>query len=128
MALPVIPNGLFQLGRIVIGAAFVAAPAKAGDGWVGEAAIADGGVMARAFGGRDIALGIATIAAARDRKLLSTLLAVGVMVDVIDCAATVAAGDRIPRQGRVASAALAAGAAINGVGLLAAQRRRASAS
>ncbi len=118
MALPVVPNTLFQIGRIVIGTAFVVAPAKAGDGWVGEAAVADGGVMARAFGGRDIALGIATIAAASDRRLFTTLLATGVMVDAIDCAATVAAGDRIPQQARTVSGALAAGAALNGIGLL----------
>lgn len=117
--LPAVPNTAFQLGRVLIGIAFVAAPGRAGEGWVGDAATADGGVMARAFGGRDIALGVATIAAAREQKVLRPLLALGVMVDAIDCAATVAAGDRIPKQARVVSAGVAALAAVNGARLLA---------
>jgi len=117
-----IPNSLFQAGRILIGAAFVAAPESVGRSWIGDAANADGGVMARAFGGRDIALGAATLIAARESKTLSSLLALGVMVDAIDCAATLAAGERIPDRARYASAGLAAGAAINGLRLFARAR------
>ena len=109
-----IPNTLFQAGRIVIGSGFVAAPEAVGQSWIGDAANADGGIMARAFGGRDIALGAATLIAARDPKILAPLLALGVMVDSIDCAATLAAGDKIPDRARYVSAGLAAGAAING--------------
>jgi len=119
-----IPNSLFQVGRIVIGVAFVAAPEAVGKSWIGDAANADGGVMARAFGGRDIALGAATLIAARDAKTLAPLLALGAMVDAIDCAGTLAAGDKIPDRARYASAAVAAGAAINGLRLFA--RARAS--
>ena len=118
-----IPNSIFQVGRIIIGAGFVAAPEAIGKTWIGDAANADGGVMARAFGGRDIALGVATLIAARDRRTLAPLLALGVMVDAIDCAATLAAGDRIPDRARNASAAVAAGAAINGLRLYAATHR-----
>lgn len=118
-----IPNSVFQVGRIIIGAGFVAAPEAIGKSWIGEAANADGGVMARAFGGRDIALGAATLIAAREPRTLAPLLALGVMVDSIDCAATLAAGDRIPDRARYASAAVAAGAAINGLRLFAAARR-----
>ena len=117
--IPAVPNTVFQLGRVLIGAAFVAAPVRAGEGWIGDAAGADGGVMARAFGGRDIALGVATIVAAREPRVLRPLLALGVMVDVIDCAATIAAGERIPKQARTVSAAVAAMAAVNGARLLA---------
>ena len=116
-----IPNVLFQAGRIVIGAAFIANTEQASSRWIGEAAGADGGVMARAFGVRDVALGVATIAAAR-RGNLRTLLAVGILCDVVDCAATLAAGEKIPQQARVVTAAVAAGAALNGVALLAATR------
>jgi hypothetical protein len=121
---PVVPNTIFQAGRIAIGSAFVLAPGKAGDGWVGDAALSDGGVMARAFGARDIALGAATIAAQREGRGLAPLLAAGVMVDATDCLATIAAGDKIPRQARVVSATVAALATLNGVLLLAREVRR----
>jgi hypothetical protein len=117
-----IPNVLFQAGRIVIGVAFLANTNQASARWIGdEAAGADGGVMARAFGVRDIALGAATISAGRGGNL-RTLLALGILCDVVDCAATLAAGEKIPQQARVVSAAVAAGAALNGVALLAATR------
>lgn len=45
------------------------------------------------------------------------------MADVIDCAATVAAGDRIPQRGRAVSGTLAAASAVNGLLLLARVRR-----
>ena len=122
-----IPNSVFQVGRIVIGAGFVAAPEAIGKSWIGDAANADGGIMARAFGGRDIALGAATLIAARDPKTLAPMLALGVMVDTIDSAATLAAGDKIPDRARYVSAAIAAGAAINGLRLFARARRGASA-
>jgi hypothetical protein len=117
-----IPNVLFQAGRIVVGVAFLANTNQASARWIGdEAAGADGGVMARAFGVRDIALGAATISAGRGGNL-RTLLALGILCDVVDCAATLAAGEKIPQQARVVSAAVAAGAALNGVALLAATR------
>ena len=117
-----IPNVLFQAGRIVVGVAFLANTNQASARWIGdEAAGADGGVMARAFGVRDIALGAATISAGRGGNL-RTLLALGILCDVVDCAATLAAGEKIPQQARVLTAAVAAGAALNGVALLAATR------
>ena len=118
------PNTIFQAGRILIGAAFVAAPGKAGEGWVGDTASADGGVIARAFGARDVALGIATIVAEREERGLASLLAVGMMVDAVDCLATIAAGERIPAKARMASATLAAAAALNGAILLARELKR----
>jgi len=118
-----IPNNVFQVGRIVIGAGFVAAPEAIGKSWIGEAANADGGIMARAFGGRDIALGAATLLAARNPKTLAPILALGVMVDSIDCAATLAAGDKVPERTRYVSAAVAGWAALNGLRLFAAARK-----
>lgn len=119
-----VSNTIFQSGRILIGSAFVAAPGKAGEGWVGDTALADGGVMARAFGARDVALGVATIIAEREERGLAPLLAVGVMVDAVDCLATLAAGDRIPSQARALTATLAAAATLNGALLLARELRK----
>lgn len=121
---PTVPNTIFQAGRIAIGAAFVIAPGKAGEGWVGDTALADGGVIARAFGARDIALGAAAIVAEREGRGLAPLLAAGVMVDATDCLATIAAGDRIPQKARVVSATVAALATLNGALLLAQELRR----
>jgi hypothetical protein len=105
---------------MAIGSAFVVDPARAGERWVGPGqAVADGGVMARAFGVRDLALGAATIAAQAHGGGYRTLLALGVLCDAVDCAATVAAGDRIPPQARQVTAAVAAAAAVNGLLLLA---------
>jgi len=75
--------------------------------------------MARAFGARDIALGIATVAAQSHGGGYRTLLAVGVFCDAVDCGATILAGDRIPDRARLLTAAVAAGAALNGLLLLA---------
>lgn len=122
---PAVPNLLFQAGRIAIGLAFVADPGRAGERWVGEeVAGADGGVMGRAFGVRDFALGTATLAAQARGGGYRTLLALGIACDVVDCAATVMAGDRIPPRARQVTAAVAAGAALNGALLLAAEARR----
>ncbi len=118
--IPAVPNPLFQAGRIAIGGAFVADPQRAGERWVGpDASAVDGGVIGRAFGARDVALGVATVAAQSHGGGYRTLLAVGVFCDAIDCGATLLAGDRIPDRARVLTAAVAAGAALNGLLLLA---------
>ncbi|MBU3674675.1 MAG: hypothetical protein FGM34_06450 [Solirubrobacteraceae bacterium] len=117
---PAVPNPIFQAGRIAIGAAFVADPERAGERWVGPGtAGADGGVMGRAFGVRDLALGTATVAAQARGSGYRTLLALGVACDAVDLAATLMAGDRIPSRARQVTAAVAAIATLNGVLLLA---------
>lgn len=121
---PAVPNVLFQTGRIAIGLAFVADPERAGERWVGEGvAGADGGVMGRAFGVRDFALGTATLAAQARGDGYRPLLALGIACDAVDFAATLMAGDRIPPRARQVTAAVAAAAALNGVLLLAANLR-----
>ena len=122
---PALPNVLFQAGRIAIGAAFVADPERAGERWVGEGvAGADGGVLGRAFGVRDFAIGAATLAAQARGDGYRTLLALGIACDAVDLAATLLAGDRIPPRARQVTAAVAAGAVLNGGLLLAASYRR----
>ncbi|MFM8560906.1 MAG: hypothetical protein ACKOB9_02260 [Solirubrobacterales bacterium] len=121
---PAVPNVLFQTGRIAIGLAFVADPERAGERWVGEGvAGADGGVMGRAFGVRDFALGTATLAAQARGDGYRPLLALGIACDAVDLVATLMAGDRIPPRARQVTAAVAAAAALNGVLLLAANLR-----
>jgi NaMN:DMB phosphoribosyltransferase len=104
----------FGGARALFGVAVLAAPGRITRSWVGTddpPAL----VMARCLGGRDVALGAGTaLAAARERDPVPWLVA-GVVADVIDGAATVAAGDRIPRRGRLQTLALVgAGALIGG--------------
>lgn len=110
------------LGRIGLGLAFVAAPEQTGGRWIGGVARSSGGqVMTRAMGIRDAALGAASLGTLRATGTGGTgfkvLTGLGIMVDVVDCAATLAAGDEVP-DGRV-SAAIAAGAAAMGAAVLA---------
>ena len=107
---------LLSAGRIVLGAAFVAAPSRGAAGWIGRDAERPGTqVMTRAFGGRDVALGAATLAAAGGRGPLLPLVLAGVLVDATDAAGTLAAGDGIPPAARRASTAVAVAAALTGV-------------
>ncbi|MGZ6675385.1 MAG: hypothetical protein ACXVFM_23855 [Solirubrobacteraceae bacterium] len=106
----------FGAGRALVGVALLAAPAPIARGWVGV----DGTpatVLSRSLGARDLVLGAGlALATARggDPRLW---LAGGVLADTVDGVATVAAGDDIPRNGRVATTALAGGSALFGAWL-----------
>jgi hypothetical protein len=104
----------FGAARALFGVAVLAAPGRITRSWVGvddPPAL----VMARCLGGRDVVLGAGTaLAAARNRDPRPWVVG-GVVADVIDGVATVAAGDRIPRRGRLQTLALVgAGALIGG--------------
>ena len=103
-------------GAPLVGVAMLAVPGKVARAWVG----ADGpppAVLARCLGGRDIVIGAGlALAAARDGDP-GPWLAGGVLADAVDGIATLAAGDDIPRNGRVATAALAGGSALFGAWL-----------
>jgi hypothetical protein len=106
----------FGAGRALVGAALLAVPAPIARGWVGAAG-APAMVLSRSLGGRDLVLGAGlALAAARggDPRLW---LAGGVLADTVDGVATVAAGDDIPRNGRVATAAIAGASALFGAWL-----------
>jgi hypothetical protein len=110
------------LGRIGLGLAFVAAPEQTGGRWIGGVARSTGAqVMVRAMGIRDAALGAATLGTLRATGTGGTgfkvLTGLGIVVDVVDCVATLTAGDEVP-NGRL-SAAIAGGAAATGVAVLA---------
>jgi hypothetical protein len=100
-------------GRVAFGVAMLAAPAPITRAWVG----ADGApstVLIRCLAGRDIVIGaglVLTVARGGDP---TTWLAGGVLADTVDGVSTLAAGDDIPRNGRIATAALAGGAALLG--------------
>ena len=113
-------------GRVAIGGALLAAPARAGRGWMGAAAETGGGSVAiRALGGRDLALGAVTLAALSrgDEDALSPILvACGGFADLCDGAALLAARRELPALGAV-TGVLALGSAALGAGLAAALRR-----
>jgi hypothetical protein len=105
-------------GRIAVGAAFVLAPGLAGRLWIGE----DAGrrsvkVLARAFGVRDLALGLG-VAIALDRGApVRGWIEGGVLSDAVDFMATLLAGDSIPDDVRRAALALGSGSAVLGAAL-----------
>jgi len=106
-------------GRAALGAGMVAAPVLAGRPWIGpDASSAGAKVIGRAFGVRDVVLGLGTIEADRRGEGLRTWIAAGVIADAVDLVATLAAGDEIPARGRRAVAVLASGAALTGLVLL----------
>lgn len=102
-------------GRLLIGAALVAAPQKTAAGWVGPTVAGSGGgqALARGLGARDVALAIGLLV---DSKHTTTWLLAGVGADVVDFAAAAAAPD-LPRAGRIMTLAVAGGAALGGVAL-----------
>jgi len=113
----------FTLGRAVIGAALVAAPAKASEGWIGpEADLPSTQVVSRALGIRDLTLGLGTLAALRDGGDVTPWLVAGIACDAVDFGSTLAAGDAIPSTGRLGVSLIAASAVVTGVALLRALR------
>jgi hypothetical protein len=102
-------------GRQLVGAAFVLAPGLAGRAWIGsDARRRPVKVLARAFGARDLALGLgAVIALDRDAPVRGWIEA-GVLSDAIDTAASLLAGSSIPPAIRWPSVALGAGSAALG--------------
>ena len=107
----------FGAGRALIGVALLAAPAPIARGWVGAegtpAAVLD--PLAGCPGPRD------RRRPRRGRRRTTAIptmwLVGGVVADSVDGVFTLAAGDQIPTNGRVATTALAAGSALFGAWL-----------
>ncbi len=103
--------------RIGLGVAALLAPRPASAVWIGSAPPEPGReVLARALGGRDIALGAGTVAGAMtDRPMTAWIVASG-GADAVDAAVTLAGWHQLPRWGRllvlVASAGSTATAAV----------------
>jgi hypothetical protein len=104
-------------GRILVGVALCAAPDLVA-WWAGDDVRGPGGrVVVRAAGGRDVALGLGTLASSGDAEQLRRWLVASSVADAVDFATTLA-GPRTP--GRNAVLAMAAAAAAGGLALAAA--------
>jgi hypothetical protein len=102
-------------GRQLVGAAFVLAPALAGRAWIGsDATRRPVKVLARAFGARDLAIGLGVVIALDRGAPVRGWLEAGALSDSIDLAATLLAGNSIPPAIRWPCAALGASSAALG--------------
>jgi hypothetical protein len=109
---------LHARGRIAVGAAFVLFPGLAGRMWVGsEAARRPVKVLARAFGARDLAIGLGIVIALDRGAPVRGWIEGGAFSDAIDTAATLLAGGSIPPTIRWPCVALGAGSAAAGAAL-----------
>jgi hypothetical protein len=105
---------VLAVGRIGIGATALVAPALVARPWIG--AHADGQaarLLARAMGGRDLALGLGALRALRrSDDEARPWVALGGMADAVDAAATAAAFATLPSRSRWGILALTVGAAV----------------
>jgi hypothetical protein len=110
--------------RTAIGVVALVSPALVARPWVGAAGKGTPGkVLGRALGGRDLALGLGTLAAlqqipppgtAHDDGAAGLWVGMGALADSLDVLATAVAWDELPRIGRWLVAASAGGAAVIG--------------
>ncbi|MTD42790.1 hypothetical protein GKE82_00330 [Conexibacter sp. W3-3-2] len=110
-------------GRLALGLAMVAAPGRATGAWLGDVADTPGGhVAVRALGIRDAILGAITLHTLEHPEVGPRWVATCGVADLVDCAATVAARDGLPRQ-YPAMIAVAGGAAAASFALAGALKR-----
>ena len=105
--------------RVALGVTALARPSLVARPWVGPAASGIAGqVLGRALGGRDLALGLGTLAAVwgapPESPAALAWCAAGVLSDVADTAITASAWSELPRITRWLVAGSAAGAAVVG--------------
>jgi hypothetical protein len=105
----------FCAGRIAFGVALLARPSRIGTSWLGaDARGLPTQAALRGLGARDLSLaGGTTWAAARGGAARPWLIAT-IAGDLGDVAATLAAGDAVPRRARAGTVALAGGSALAG--------------
>jgi hypothetical protein len=105
-------------GRIAVGAAFVLAPGLAGRLWIGpESGRRAVKVLGRAFGVRDLALGLGVVIALERGAPVRGWVEGGVLSDAVDVTATLLAGDSIPPDVRRGALALGIGSSLVGAAL-----------
>ena len=105
---------LIAWGRIVVGVSAVVAPTLSARPWIGADAGAPGSrLLARAMGGRDLALGVGALRGlgVSDREA-RPWVALGGMADAVDAMATVLAFGSLPRRSRWGILAVTVGAAV----------------
>jgi hypothetical protein len=101
--------------RIAVGAAFVLWPGLAGRMWIGsDAARRPVKVLARAFGARDLAIGLGIVIALDRGAPVRGWIEAGVLSDGIDTAASLLAGGSIPAA--IRWPAIAVGASSTAIG------------
>jgi hypothetical protein len=99
-------------GRIVVGLAYVLAPRLAGRVWVGRDADRPGAkVLARAFGARDLALGLGVVIAIDRGAPVRGWLEGSALSDAVDFLAGLLGRDALPRTTRPGVLALGASSA-----------------
>jgi hypothetical protein len=109
---------LHARARIAVGAAFVLFPALAGRMWIGSpAASRPVKVLARAFGARDLAIGLGVVIALDRGTPVRGWIEAGALSDAIDTAATLVAGDSIHPLIRWPALAMGAASTATGVSL-----------
>ncbi len=102
-------------GRVGVGGVAVLAPRVMAKPWIGERGNDPlAAVLARALGGRDLALGLGVLMASRRRQSLRGWVEAGALADLVDAAVTLVAFGRLPNRGRVLVLAAAGGAAVVG--------------
>src|SRR5918997_4774358 len=105
-------------GRIAVGLAFLVAPSLAGRFWVGDDARPDGArVLGRAFGARDLALGLGVVIALDRGALVRGWLEACALADASDFTAGLLGAEALPRGLRPGVLALGAGSAALGAWL-----------
>jgi hypothetical protein len=99
-------------GRIAVGAAFLLAPGLAGRTWVGEdAARPSAKLLSRAFGARDLALGLGVVIAIDRGAPVRGWLEASALSDAADFVATTLGMATVPPLMRPGVMALGAGSA-----------------
>lgn len=101
--------------RVVLGATAMVAPSLPGRLWVGREAAASVpvGVLARALGARDLALGLGAVLALRHGAPVRGWVEAGGLADAGDLVATLVALPHLPRRSRWVVVAVTAGAAVS---------------
>jgi hypothetical protein len=99
-------------GRIAVGVAFLVAPSLAGRFWVGSEARRPGArVLGRAFGARDLALGLGVVIALDRGAPVRGWLEASALADASDFTAGMLGTGALPRRLRPGVLALGAGSA-----------------
>ena len=110
-------------GRVVVGAAFLVAPALAGRGWIGEDAERPGvQAIFRALGIRDLILGMLTLHVVDRPGIGPRTVATCAVADAVDFGATFAARQSLPGKAAAGALVVAGGAAVGGTALAVALR------
>ncbi|MGD1281509.1 hypothetical protein ACKUUI_05085 [Mycobacterium seoulense] len=112
----------FGLSRMALGLWLALAPQRPGELWFGEPdPPASGTALLRCVGGRDLGIGLGLTANATPDSLW---LRVGILADVIDGVATLAASRQMPRAGALVGFLGATAYSVIGILMLRAGRDR----